>query len=186
MKYLVFIFLNMIVFFTYSCDSNRSVKFSKIGYQKAVISGLKQIPEASQIDDIFGKENVDHFISYSGDLENGCRWSSEVFFAEKYILTMQVPVRMGRSFDKVLEVQGEPKFYLNEVDSIEKKNKGYIGNLNSTFKWSEPFGVKKWKRIYEAGGDFSAAAITLKLNQPVKYFSQYQSQWRRDRIKIHQ
>jgi hypothetical protein len=33
-------------------------------YPKAVKSGFKQIPEATQIEDVFGE--ADHFISYSG------------------------------------------------------------------------------------------------------------------------
>lgn len=161
------------------------ITFTTKGYKKAVLSGIKQIPEASQIDEIFNKKNVDHSISYSGSLKVGNTFRSKAYFGGRYTLSMEVPVRMGRSFDQVLEVLGEPKFYLNEVKEINVSSSGQVGAIyNTSLKTPYPFDVATWKKIYEAKGDFSVVDIQLKYDQPVKHFREYKKAWRGDMIKV--
>jgi hypothetical protein len=138
------------------------------------------------MDEIFGKKNVDHSISYSGSLKKGSNFYSTAYFGGRYTLTMAVPVRMGRSFDQVLEVLGEPKFYLDEVRQISfHPSSGKTGaTFDASFKRPNPIEVATWKKIYKAKGDFSVVDIYLKQNQPVKHFTEYENNCRRPMIKI--
>ena len=160
------------------------IHFTMEGYKRAVRSGLAMIPEASQVEDTFG--DSDHFISYSGSRELGNTWNTEVFFYGRYVLTMQVKVRMGYSFDKVLEVLGEPQFFLSEVDYVEFDENGQIGvryktdGPVSTIPY--PFSLAKWKKVYAANGDFSVIGCKLDKDHPVPHFSDYVYAIRRDRI----
>jgi hypothetical protein len=162
----------------------RDINFSMEGYHKAVLSGLDQIPQARQFDELFGKENVDHFIGYSGD-RNDCDWNSEVYFAGRYCLTMRVPVRMGRSFDEVLEVRGEPKFYMVEITEVDDSD-GQIGAfMRSNFQSQYGrFGSEKWDKLYQAQGDFSAVGIPIKRDEPVDRFDDLVAAVRRDRVQV--
>lgn len=162
------------------------IDFTTEGYRKAVLSGLEQIPEARQFDEIFGKENVDHFISYSGSLEVGSDWNSELFFGGRYILTMQIPVRMGRSFDEVLEALDSPKFYLREIDQIKPLEGGrfHAKSDGDDPDVPYPFDARLWEKVYRGGGDFSAAGIDLKKHEPVEHFDEYVAVTRRGRVQI--
>lgn len=158
------------------------IRFSQEGYQRAILSGLKQIPEARQFDELFGKENVDHFISYHGSRKLGNEWQTEVFFGGRYTLTMVVPVQMGRSFDEVLKVLAEPTFYFREVQKVED----YSGQVGADFdtRSERQFGEKEWSAIYSAKGDFAAGGIEMKDRSPVARFEDYVRATRRDRIKV--
>lgn len=167
-----------VILMTASCSD---INFTMEGYKQAVLSGLEQIPEARQMDELFGKSNVDHFISYHGSLDAGSTWNSEVFFADRYRLTMQVPVKMGRSFNEVLDVLGKPKFWLIEVTSIDISERSADvkepTNLN-------PFGLDQWEKVLEAEGNFSVLGIEFKKDQPVRGFARYVAMVRRDRVQV--
>jgi len=163
------------------------INFTMDGYKRAVRSGLNKIPEAQQFDEIFGKENVDQFISYSGN-RNDCTWNSDVYIRGRYRLKMYVIVKMGRSFDEVLEVIGEPKFHVIEIRKINYYDNGQIGaSMAPDFEGKYGrFGQEEWKKIYEAGGDFSVVGIPLKGEEvpPVPDFEKYVAQIRRDRVQV--
>jgi hypothetical protein len=128
--------------------------------------------------------DADHFIGYHGSRSLGNDWNTEVHFYGRYVLTMQVPVRMGYQFDEVLEVLDKPKFYLVEVRSIEFYG-DIPGAINETRNdWPYPFTAEDWAKVYEAGGDFSVIGIHLKKDQPVKDFDKFVEAGRRDRVKV--
>ena len=118
------------------------INFTEKGYKNALRSGMKKIPEARQMDEMFTQ--VDHSIAYHGDRSVGNDWSTEVFFHGRYVLTMQVSVKMGYQFNKVLKVIGEPKFYLFEVKSVEN----YDGQIGASFAGDgqRTFNAAEWKR----------------------------------------
>ena len=64
------------------------INFTEEGYQNALQSGMKKIPEARQMDEIFTQ--VDHFIAYHGDRSLGNSWKTQVFFHGRYVLTMRL------------------------------------------------------------------------------------------------
>ena len=158
------------------------INFTVEGYKKAVLSGLDKIPEARQFDEIFGKENVDHFIGYSGDRQD-CRWTTDVYLRGRYGLSMQVKVQMGRSFDEVLEVVGDPIFVMVEFREVSED--GISARMNSGFEREYGhFDRKKWREIYDGHGNFAAAGIPLKEDQPVEHFDEFVAGVRRDRVQV--
>lgn len=166
----------MFLFFT-SC---RDINFTREGYLQALQSGLKQIPAARQMEKVYG--DVDHTISYHGSLELGNEWNTEVFLHGRYKMTMRLPVRMGRDFDRVLGIEGEPRFTLVEIDRVRINQNGTVGaSFNSAAQ--QTFGIEEWKKIYEADGDLSVLGITVK-KKPVENFEQYVAAKRRDIIQL--
>lgn len=153
--------------------SCRDVNVNVANYNRAIQSGLDTIPEARQIEEVLGEAH--HSISYHGSRSVGNDWNTEVYLYGRYELLMQVPVRMGYQFDEVLEVAGEPQFYLLEVQSIE-----YYGNdrrpgasYAQGDEWPYPFGAEEWAKVYAADGDFSVIGIELNKEAPVDGFEDY-------------
>lgn len=77
-------------------------------YTQAVKSGFKKIPEAMQVERLFGE--ADHFISNSGP-KLPQYWTTQVFLYRRYELMMQVEVRTNSTFSEVTEVVREPEFF---------------------------------------------------------------------------
>lgn len=158
------------------CDpiATRSRGDFKTNYPKAVVSGYKLIEEAQQMESLFGE--VDHFVSSDG------QWNSEAFFAGRYVLTMQVDVKVSADFDEVLTIRGTPEFHLREVERVRILDDGRVHASFS--KNGGTIGLAEWKRVVEAGGDFSMIGIKTTLDQPVKSFEKYVQALRRDRVKV--
>jgi len=159
-----------------SCGNPRA--FDAKRYAQAVKSGFKKIPEAMQIERLFGE--ADHFISYSGP-EVSQDWNTVAFFGGRYILTMQVEIETNASFSEVTNVLGEPKFYLWEIGQVIVSPRG---GVEGKFAGSWTFGLKEWKKVVEAGGDFSAVGIIIKKDQPVKSFDAYVKGQREPRVRV--
>lgn len=159
--------------------SGGDINFTMEGYKEAVKSGRRQIPEANQIEELFGES--DHFIGYHGDRSIGNDWNTEVHFYGRYALTMQVDVKMPTDFNQVEAVLGEPKFYLIEVGKVRKSDTGQIGaNIVNDFK----FNLDDWKKVYKAKGDFGVIGLDIKKGQPVKDFDLYVQATRKDRPRV--
>lgn len=169
--------LTIVILFFASC---RNINFTREGYQQALRSGLKQIPAARQMEEVYG--DVDHTISYHGSLEVGNKWRTKVFLDGRYKLTMQVPVRMGRDFNQVLGVEDKPRFFLREVERIEINPDGTVAAFYNE-AGQRDFGLDGWQKIYEAGGDLSVLGIVVK-KKPVENWDRYVAAWRRDIIKL--
>jgi hypothetical protein len=147
-------------------------------YTQAVKSGFKKIPEAMQVERLFGE--ADHFISYSGPNVKQ-DWNTVVFFYGRYELTMQVDVKTNAAFSEVTEVVGEPKFYLLEIKEITGADAGgarYNGSAQRTF------GLTDWKKLYDAKGDFSVLGITIHKDRPVDNFDRFVRGVKEPRIRV--
>jgi len=164
-----------------SCGQPRI--FNMKNYTQAVKSGFKKIPEAMQVERLFGE--ADHFISYSGP-HVPQNWYTEVFFYGRYVLTMQVEVKTNSAFSEVTEVVGEPKFYLVEVKEIEGVSPDGTGWPGASFNGSgqRTFGLTDWKKIYDAKGDLSVIGITIHKDQPVDNFDFYVRATKAPRIQV--
>jgi len=159
--------------------SCRDIAFDLERYKQAVKSGFPKIPQAKQIEQLLGES--DHFISYHGSRSLGQEWNTEVFFADRYELAMQVEVKVDYWFSEVLEVVGEPKFYLAEITSVDYDNGGVGANMLGIHS---EFGPKEWAKVYQAKGDFSVIGIQLKKNAPVPRFEEYVRATRRDCVQV--
>lgn len=149
--------------------------FSWENYRKAVESGRLKIQPVQEMEAMFPAQ-VQNFIGHTpGTLP---RWNSEVLLYDRYILKMQVPIRVNGSFSEVIEMTEEPKFYLWEVVVIEEFSNG---QLVSSFGDNRTLGLNEWNTLVAADGDFSAIGIELKKDQPVEHFKQEYTSARRQR-----
>ncbi len=160
------------------CSCEHRGDFDIENYTRAVKSGFTKIPAALEIEALYGE--ADHFISYSGPNVDK-KWRTEVFFDGRYILTMEIVVKTNQSFNEVIEVVGEPSFFLSEASEIiVPKERG----VETTFSGDWKFGLEEWRTLFKAKGDFSAIGIILKKNQPVNNFESYVESKKRLRVRV--
>ncbi len=107
--------------------------------------GIATIPWAKQMDDHFGRAQVDHFITHYGSTRQPLPWNSQVHFGGRFILSMQVPVNVDYTTNQV-SIAGAPEFYLHAVDTVEQLPDGrhsssYASDLQRVFDEA------KWKQL---------------------------------------
>ena len=144
------------------------INFDMGRYKGAVKDGFAKIPQACQIEELLGE--ADHFISYHGTRDIPQQWNTEVYFAGRYCLTMQVVVKVDRNFSRITEVVGEPTFHLNELTSIDRTANG-SDSAACGQQWV--FTLDDWNKVVKAKGDFSVIGIRLKQHQPVPGFDRF-------------
>jgi hypothetical protein len=154
------------------------IDFDVERYKGAVKDGFVKVPQACQIEKLVGE--ADHFISYHGSRDIPQEWNSEVYFAGRYSLTMQVIVKVDRKFSRITEVVGEPTFYLDELVAIDAMD----GTDCAAYGEHWVFGLHDWNKVVKAKGDFSAIGIKLKRNQPVPGFDRFVRAVRAPRIQV--
>lgn len=133
--------------------------------QAATISdGYKQIPEAKQIDDLFGP--AWHSLSNYRE-PNAADWISEATLGDRYELTMVLPVKMERQTGKLAGIVGKPRIFLREVTSVQGRGISY----GQQFEISPD----QWQQLVAADGDFSVIGIPVDLNNPVPGFAELQN-----------
>jgi len=128
-----------------------------------VSSGYPLIPEARQIDDLFGP--AWHFaVNYREP--NKVEWFTEAAIGGRYELTMFVPVEFDSGTGYILRVTGKPRFFLREVTRVQGRGVSYGRQYE--------FSPEEWKNVVAADGDFSVIGLALDLNNPVAGFAKYQ------------
>ena len=134
------------------------------GHQEFARNGVSQIQPAAEMDNLF--DDCRHYIVYSG---RGVvsTWNTTAYFGGRYELTMQVPVDIKSSSSG--SVIADPRFYLNEVDSVSVSASGGVG---ASFSRGIELDAAQWKKVYESGGDFSEVGFTI-INTHVPDFQQY-------------
>jgi hypothetical protein len=136
--------------------------------ERMVPSGYQMIPEAKQIDKLFGP--AWHELS-NYEYPDIAEWQTDAFFGGRYELEMSVKVRIDRHSGKVTNVLGEPHFILLEIREIKDlREVGYDGNHQ------REFGADEWRRIVNANGDFNAIGIQLNQNRPLADFEKYRAE----------
>jgi hypothetical protein len=106
------------------------------------------------------------YVYFAAGPEPGYHLEADIF--ERYELVMQLPVRFDAPGKKVIGY-GEPTFYLREVQNVERLSDG---RASTSYRPSgeQVFGSTEWRKIVQAGGDFSAVGYTMTKNQPVPGF----------------
>jgi len=135
-------------------------------YDKTVSDGTASIPFAAQFEKLFPHSR--HFIThYSGREGPQITWNSHTGIADRYILTMQIPITVDRSAGRVTSF-GAPKFYLNEVTDVSQLPDG---RFKISYGRAIPFGVPEWQSFCEKHGDLSVFGIALPA-PPIPRFSE--------------
>lgn len=151
-------------------------------YRKTVESAAQVLSEAVEMERLFGKGKVDHFIEHFGMGDE--RWNSEVHFGGRYSLTMQVYVDVDHR-RHVIRPKGEPIFYLVEYHRVDILDDGrahaHSGNAAGLAK--HDFSSDQWAALYASGGDL--AVLGVKENKAaVPNFEELVRQVRRDRKPV--
>lgn len=154
-------------------------RFSAANYHKAVESGRKKIAVVSEIESLF-PDSVQNFIGHDGgSFSDPMTWNTEVLLYDRYVLTMQVDVRVDRSFSTVTEVLSAPQFWLIETLQVTPIPGGGWDAINGK-NWT--FGIDEWEDLVAANGRFESIGISLQHNGSVANFSQMYAGIRRDRL----
>jgi len=135
-------------------------------YDRTVSDGTASIAFAAQFKELFPQSR--HFIThYTGREGPPITWNSNTGVADRYILTMQIPITLDRSAGRVTSF-GTPKFYLNEVSGISQLP---AGHFKISYGRSIQFGIPEWQSFREKHGDLSVFGITLPI-PPIPRFSE--------------
>lgn len=135
--------------------------------EQMVRAGYGSIPEARQIDDLFGPawHRVSNY--QQPDLAD---WQTDALFAGRYQLMMSTPVRVNRRSGAV-EVIGKPHFWLTEIEQIRgARDVSYNSNQE------HQFGAEQWHEVVNAHGDFTVIGIHLDREHPVPGFDRYRTE----------
>ena len=144
-------------------------------FEKPVPSGLRLIPEAGQMESLFGPAL--HKICNLNERKMTAEWQTLVFVGDRYELAMRAPVRLPESFEHIEAVLKTPEFELREVSAIT--NNGFGAKYDP--KGQHRFDLDDWRKLYRAKGDFSVIGIQLK-NQAVVDFGKYRNVMFRGRV----
>ena len=79
---------------------------------------------------LFGE--ADHFIGRYGD-PDGSDWISEVFFSGRYQLTLQVTVRVDARKNEATAIDGELRFFVTEIRSVEQVGDRVLARHGESF-----------------------------------------------------
>ena len=134
-------------------------------YPKTVSDGLTSIPSAAEFAALFPQAR--HTISYYTDEYGTPTWNSKAGIADRYILTMQIPVTLDRAAGRVTS-SGVPQFYLNEVTSASQLPDG---RFQISYGRNIRFGAPEWQSFRDKHGDLSVFGITTPIT-PIPRFNE--------------
>jgi len=138
--------------------------------QEAMVrSGYTLIPQARQIDSIFGP--AWHQVCNYTEPDT-VEWQSTTQIAGKYELTMVVSIEIDRHSGAAKKVLNKPQFVLARVVAITLRPDGTVGSISYGESYS--FDLVDWKKLVAAKGDFSAIGIQLVSGKPVANIDTYQ------------
>ncbi len=143
-----------------SCRNEKVFTLNPGDFQKAVPSGLRAIPQAQQMHEIFPP--AAHSIRNLHEDQRTAEWQSTVLFGGRYILCMTVPVRMTDDLREVEKVSGVPEFELIELSQIT--NDGHVAMYDP--HQIRRFSAEDWAKVYQARSDFQVIGMTLQRHEP--------------------
>ncbi len=135
-----------------------------------VRSGYSLIPEAKQMDELFGP-GWHKVCNYTDP--NTAEWQSQAFFGGRDELMMIVPIEVDRQSGKVTKTLDKPRFVLTQVASVELRPDGTIGSISNGE--SHSFGQEEWHKVVAAKGDFSVIGIRVVKGNAVANFDAYRN-----------
>jgi hypothetical protein len=147
-------------------------------YNAAITSGTHGEAYPGQFNQLY--PNCVNFISYYSGQIGTPSWTSTAGLYQRYLLTMQVPIRLNAARTKVVAADN-PKFYLDEFLSVTPGKVTVTFGANGQISTSgrnriATFEAGQWSRLFKSRGDFGALGITLETNKPVQGF---ETSWRK-------
>lgn len=165
-----------IVVLSGTCGCYRQM--SPTDYQSAVASGFAVIPQARQMEELFGECN--HAITHNP--RGPSVWQSNVVIEGRYELAMECKARLSNQLNRVVAMEGAPQFYINEITRVDVEPSGVVAMESQGQHVT--FGLDKWQEIVASNGDLSAAGIVFERGRPVPNVGKYVERQRDARAKL--
>jgi len=134
-------------------------------YPKTVSDGLTSIPCATDFATLFPR--AQHTISYYSARRTPPKWNSKAGIADRYVLTMQIPITLDRAAGRVTS-SGTPEFYLNEVTAVSQLPDG---RFQISYGRNIRFGLPEWQSFRDRHADLSVFGIAAPIT-PVPRFNE--------------
>lgn len=143
-------------------------------YEEIHLFAKTALPRAVAIEKRFGE--VDHFITHYGtSFAKTNTWNTEAFFGDRYVLTMQVEIRIDYS-EKTFEILPDPVFFLNELADVDRDGSAVNGI-------SERLSSEQFDALLRNDWDFESIGIAIN-HMPVPNFDIYKAMVRSPRYPI--
>lgn len=144
-------------------------------HDSVVRQGLEIMNIPKEVELLFGKTNVDHFISGFGSKKYFPEWNSVAYFGGRYLVSIKVPIEIDYGKCKLTGVSNSVSIQINEVTKVAISKSGIAGaSLEGQWRLNE----KDWKRLLRGNGDWSLVNIPILTNSPVEKFDEYMRQSR--------
>ncbi|HEV3417921.1 MAG TPA: hypothetical protein VG056_13935, partial [Pirellulales bacterium] len=141
-------------------------------YKQTHQNGLKVIQQAGEMQELFGAENVDHFITHYGfPGEKTNSWKTNVWLGGRYELGMEVEVVVDYQNHGIERVVGKPKFFLSVVQRVDVLPDGRAV-IYYDERQARQFGPDEWATVYKNKGDFSKIGVTIVRDAPIPGFDE--------------
>ena len=134
-------------------------------YPKTITDGLTSVSYAAEFAALFPQGR--HTISYFTGENGSPTWNAKAGIADRYILTMQIPVTLDRAAGRVTSF-GTPQFYLNEVTAVAQLPDG---RFQISYGRNIRFGVTEWQSFREKHADLSVFGISAPI-LPIPRFNE--------------
>jgi hypothetical protein len=163
--------------------SQTTMKKMQADYDAALRNATNSVQYAQEFSHLFPGSRA--YFGYYNGLVGPSKLNMETLLFDRYQLSMQVPVTFDRP-RRTIKSFGAPEFLLNEVTEVTQIRKegrwpdgsrSIATNLSLRGRSMRNFGAREWKKIVEAGGDFSLIGITLLTNSPAPGFEDLRKNW---------
>lgn len=135
----------------------------------------KAIPAAVEIEKHFA--HVDHFITHFGIVGGTTIWNTEAFFGDRYILTLQVPIKIDYA-SNTFAIAGEPLCILCAARECERR-----GSIQYDTGEQRTFSPSQLDMLISSQWDWACVGVRIH-DTPVKWFPVCQAMKTSPRVKI--
>jgi len=94
-------------------------------------------------------------------------WRGEAWLYGRHALAINFP--FGKREDGTIKLLDEPTFYFSSLTESGIDEEGQWYRMGESMS----FNTKDWKRLVDAGGDFSVLGLTVIKDSPVEHFEQW-------------
>ena len=149
-------------------------------YKKAISSGVKTLKWPSEMEKWYGKKDtgVDHFITHFGfDASSPVVWNSVVYLHDRYVLTLQVKVKVDYNACKVVGPVGPMTFFVDEIVDVKILPNGQVSSRDGQQK---TFSATEWSLLEKKSGELDALPMVVLKSSPTPGFEDFRRAWRKD------
>jgi len=144
-------------------------------HDKVVRDGIETLILPKEVELLFGKEHVDHFISNFGSKTQRPIWNTVTYFSGRYVLSLRVPISIDYENCKLTGATDSANVQINEVTKVEISTSG-IAEAIQKGQWR--LNENEWKWLVKNKGDWTVVKVPILTGAPVKGFDEFVRQGR--------